>query len=105
MELEGEVRGMARLQMLRRVVWTMPGWQMYLSQLHNAAGVQWPDEGLIMTALGEAESQLASVVRRLPEDEVAKRMVIENYRDGVRQKENAPVALGRTEAGIAGGKR
>lgn len=72
---------------LKRIVWRMPGWQMFLAQLHDELGLTQWDDALIDVALGEVEEQLRVIVGDLPRDEVAKRMVISNYLSDIK---NAP---------------
>jgi len=91
---------LAQVPSLRQVVWNMPGWQMYLSQLHEAAGVEWPNDDLIDCALHDLEADIRGVVSTLPESQVSKRYVLRNFREG---KENASATAGiDTEASMAG---
>lgn len=89
---------MAQIGTLRRMIWHMPGWQMYLSQLHDEAGLDVWDEDLINTAVADVHAELEQLVGDLHKSPSNRAMVLAAWREG---KEKAP-ALATTGACMAG---
>lgn len=71
---------------------------MYLSQLHEMAGVEWPDEALIETAVADVYAELELLVSDLHRDPYRKAMVLSAW---LAEKEDAASEATLT-AGMAG---